>query len=556
MRQKNTQQSIEKDLEKFAEELESFLSKSKGIQVEKLAEREQAPYYFDTGNYALNWILTDDFFKGLPGTKSIQVAGECIGSNTLLRVKANKDFYSAEEITAKELFDKIQIYQKQLFDLDILYDVNENIDLKILNENDEWVKINKVIIKEKEVREIFFENNYSLICSNEHLIFNGKECVKAQDLKENEICGNLRVIKNLPLNRKEIVYDFQVESESHLYKDAFGVIHHNSGKGKSLICDHFLGNVIRAGGLGFKVEIEDAGGREFTANIIGDKEIAERIRIIEPKIDDKGNIKPITIEKLTVFLNKLVEFQISKKSNKPILVVIDSISQLTSEKEFEDIKKERDTKDMTVQQKMRAFFRVLTPQQRLANLTIIGIAHLTANIGNMFGPKMVMNSKGSGFKYASSLDIEIKSNKELKGEADVTIGQMLKFKTTKNRFTYKGREVWVKFYNVGGIDRYSGLTQILSKFGIIKASAKPDVNGLFKDSVTFTWNDIKFKEHEIKKVVEENGGENLLKEWMNLLNEKLYSIYKREGLAEESILLDDESEQDYAEDILEQIEND
>ena len=83
---------INKEIDRFSNELDAFLNKSKGINVASLAKREQAPYFFDTGNYALNWVISDDFFKGLPGTKAIVVAGECIGANTPLKIKASEEF--------------------------------------------------------------------------------------------------------------------------------------------------------------------------------------------------------------------------------------------------------------------------------------------------------------------------------------------------------------------------------------------------------------------------------------------------------------------------------
>ncbi len=83
---------LDKEKDKFSNELDAFLNKSKGINVASLAKREQAPYFFDTGNYALNWVVSDDFFKGLPGTKAIVVAGECISSETKLKIKASEEF--------------------------------------------------------------------------------------------------------------------------------------------------------------------------------------------------------------------------------------------------------------------------------------------------------------------------------------------------------------------------------------------------------------------------------------------------------------------------------
>ncbi len=551
-----------KEIDRFSNELDAFLNKSKGINVASLAKREQAPYYFDTGNYALNWVISDDFFKGLPGTKAIQVAGECHFFDTEIQILNDS---TKTKFIGKigELFEEIENELNEKFEIDVLKDISK-LNLFVRDENDNFTHIKKAIVKKKSGRIITLANEMEIHCSDEHLICLNpkvsKECVKANEITlgtqimTSEGLQNVIAIKEI--EDEQLVYDIQIDTDSHLYKTINGVTHHNSGKGKSLMCDQFLGLVIgKHNGMGYKVEVEDAGGREFTAAIVGSQEIADKIKIVEPSIDDKGKFKPITIEKLTSFLNQLVQFQITKKSKTPILVVIDSISQLTSDKEYEDVQKEKDTRDMTVQQKMRAFFRVLTQQQRLANLTIIGVAHMTANIGVMFGPKTVINSKGSGFKYASSLDLEVKGNKEIKGKGDTTIGYMMKLKTSKNRMTFKGREVWIKFYSYGGIDKYSGLCQILSNYGIFKPSAKPDINGFYKDSVSFTWKDEKFKEKDLPNLIKnwKEGEEILLRSWMKELNDSYEAICRRDGLTDEDLLIDD-SEDEVDESIEEQLD--
>lgn len=313
------------------------------------------------------------------------------------------------------------------------------------------------------------------------------------------------------------------------------IISGESGKGKSFLADILLGEQIRRGGIGIKLEVEDAGGMEFTSKIIGDEAIAKKIMIIGPTPDKNGEIKPITLEKLTSILNKLINKQLSipEENRKEIMFVIDSVSQLTSEKEYEDIQKDDDKRDMTPQQKLRALFRNLTQQFRLAKLTVIGIAHKTANIGVMFGPKMVTNAKGSGFGYASSLSLEIVSNKDIEDEkTKIPIAIKMRVRTEKNRFQYKGRQCWLKFNFGRGVEKYFGVTEILVQHTIATSSAKPSVMGELGDSNTIKWTNPEDKKEYSWKVKEEDqfiknwpkGEDDLFRIWDKQIEDKILEV--------------------------------
>jgi RecA/RadA recombinase len=311
------------------------------------------------------------------------------------------------------------------------------------------------------------------------------------------------------------------------------IISGESGKGKSFLADILLGEQIRRGGIGIKLEVEDAGGMEFTSKIIGDEAIAKKIMIIGPTLDKKGEIKPITIEKLTSILNKLINKQLStpEENRKEITFVIDSVSQLTSEKEYEDIQKDDDKRDMTPQQKLRALFRNLTQQFRLAKLTVIGIAHKTANIGVMFGPKMVTNAKGSGFGYASSLSLEIVSNKDIEDEkTKIPIAIKMRVRTEKNRFQYKGRQCWLKFNFGRGVEKYFGLSEILVQHTIATSSAKASVMGELGETSTIKWINSEDQKEYSWKVKEE---EKFIKSWPKG-EDDLFAIWEKQ--IEEKIL--------------------
>jgi len=406
---------INTEQQQFAEDMSSFLETSCGLEIQTLNERDEINYWIDSGSYALNWIIGDTFFNGVPGSKSVLVAGL-------------------------------------------------------------------------------------------------------------------------------------------------------SEKGKSLITDCWLGKNIENGGISFKVDIEDAAGFKFTGKVVGSEEIAKQIRLISPKVLNKKSDKMnpadliITIERLTTIMNKIIDFQISKGDNKnpSVLVVIDSVSQLSSDKEITDIRAETDKRDMTAQQKMRALFRAITQMLKHANVTLVGIAHLTANIGVMFGEKTVINAKGSAFGYASSLTLQAVSSKELLDPSTgATMGIKLKFKTKKNRLAFKGREAFTYLYFDGGIDPYGGLPELMAQYGIAKASAKPGVDGTYKESVNFTYvtddgKELKFKTTSIKEVIEKNGGIELLKEIETNLNNSYNNKLKAEGITEESLLAQDPMD-DEIEDVIEEV---
>lgn len=489
----------------------------------------------------------------------------------------------AVKTTPAKLFAAIERLEKHRFVNNEFYEQKNHI--AIQDENLRYVNIKKLVIKEKPVRKMRFSNGEELIVSENHLIATNKNnlgagCAPSKNINAGAIitCANgstVEVLSNESLNETQKVYDFEIDSTTHLYSTVNGIVHHNSEKGKSLITDVFLGRNIEQGGISMKVDIEDSAGYEFTSQIIGSEEVAGKIQVVSPSTigskattvveDDedeeeskgkkggKGK-KVISVETLTQIINKVLDFQDSKaaKKNKSVLMVVDSITQLTSDKEFKDISANKDKRDMTSAQKIRGLFRAVTQRLRSANTTIIGIAHLTANIGVMFGPKFVVNAKGTGFAYASSLTLLMKDSKEIvDAKTETPVGLKLRIQTHKNRCALKGRSAWMKFYFAKGIDKYGGLCDLLAQYGVFKPSKQPVGKYSFEyDSATkFTYvtnSGIKliFKDKDFAKVVEENGGDEFLRELNDRLNEIYTQVMENTDATPEEIVVadDDDSE--------------
>ena len=78
------------DQQQFADDMSSFLETSCGLEIQTLDERDEINYWINSGSYALNWIICDSFFEGLPGSKAILLAGECLGPDCEITVKVPK----------------------------------------------------------------------------------------------------------------------------------------------------------------------------------------------------------------------------------------------------------------------------------------------------------------------------------------------------------------------------------------------------------------------------------------------------------------------------------
>ena len=121
------------------------------------------------------------------------------------------------ECNIKELFDAISVLEKVQFEQDKEYLQKSKI--KLQNENNEWCDVVGLITKSASTRNLMFNTGIKLGCADNHLIrTEGSDCVN-----DEIIC-----IKNDTKLDDEIVYDLQIDTPSHLYRTANGIIHHNT----------------------------------------------------------------------------------------------------------------------------------------------------------------------------------------------------------------------------------------------------------------------------------------------------------------------------------------
>lgn len=180
-----------------------------------------------------------------------------------------------------------------------------------------------------------------------------------------------------------------------------------------------------------------------------------------------------TVEDLINRMRKVIDIIEKNNSAKSVLMVIDSISMLSTEKEKDPAAGE----DMGRRAKVsRSFFRQNVRKMQKLNICAVATAHLTSNIGG-YGPAQVV-SGGSILGYVPSVEVRFsRVNKDSEVEKSAKGGQMIKTRAEiiKSRLGTLGKRVMFDLDMKHGLDPYAGLVDILRDYEfIIPGSADLD----------------------------------------------------------------------------------
>lgn len=176
-------------------------------------------------------------------------------------------------------------------------------------------------------------------------------------------------------------------------------------------------------------------------------------------------IMPVTtVEEFRHQAIKIVDSYAELKVKPPVMIVLDSLGMLSTEKEIGDTADGKNVRDMTRAQVIKSVFRVLTLKLGRAGIPLLMTNHTYDVIGSMFPQKEM--SGGSGLKYSASTIIHL-SKKKVKEGTDV-IGNIIHCKLYKSRLTKENSMVDVLLNYQTGLNPYYGLVDIALKHGIFK----------------------------------------------------------------------------------------
>ena len=228
-----------------------------------------------------------------------------------------------------------------------------------------------------------------------------------------------------------------------------------SGTGKTFfvlgMCKHFLDNHPEGGVIYFESE------SALTKTLIENRGVDSKRMVIMP-VTTVQEFRTQSLAVLEKYINQ------DGADRKPILFVLDSLGMLSTTKEVEDTAEGKETRDMTRAQVLKAAFRVLTLKLGRAKVPMV-ITNHTYDVVGAYMPMKEMGG-GSGLKYAASSIIYLSRKKDKEGTE--VVGNIIHCKTHKSRLSKENKLVDVRLRYDKGLDRYYGLLDLATKYGIFK----------------------------------------------------------------------------------------
>lgn len=167
-----------------------------------------------------------------------------------------------------------------------------------------------------------------------------------------------------------------------------------------------------------------------------------------------------------------------------VIFMVDSIGNLSTNKEMKDSLEGEDKRDMTRAQLLKALFRTVTMRLGYKNVPMIAINHVYASVGSFIPQDVVAG--GGGPAYGCSI-IVIFSKAQLKDSDNNVVGARITAKTDKNRFAKEKSSVKFDIDFDGGLNLYSGLLEFCVDENILIPTTKLPKNGDVSKVKTFVY---------------------------------------------------------------------
>ena len=189
--------------------------------------------------------------------------------------------------------------------------------------------------------------------------------------------------------------------------------------------------------------------------------------ITDRGIDAKrvGIVPVATVQEFRTQAVKILDKYLEGKEKPPMVFVLDSLGNLSTDKEMQDIADGKDTRDMTRAQLVRGAFRVLTLKLGKAKVPLIVTNHVYDVVGS-YVPMKKMGG-GSGLEYAASTIIFLSKKKDKDKDGSIS-GAIITALLKKSRMTIENKKVETRLNYGTGLDKYYGLLDLALKFEVFK----------------------------------------------------------------------------------------
>ena len=156
--------------------------------------------------------------------------------------------------------------------------------------------------------------------------------------------------------------------------------------------------------------------------------------------------------------------QLPEDEKVPFIMILDSVGNLSTEKEYEDALSGQNKTDMTKARITKSAIRTLKNELTKAKAPLIMTNHVYSEIGSMYPQEIMTGGKGPLFLS----DVVLFLSKRKDKEGTVQVGNFITVRARKSRFTKENTAVEVYLSFKKGINKYHGLLQFAEKAGVYK----------------------------------------------------------------------------------------
>lgn len=405
--------------------------------------------WISTGNYALNYLISGDFEKGIPLGKVTVFAGEsgCLPSSATVTIRTQDRVprtVTVEELKHLRVSDQYQIE---------------------INTPDGFQKIGNWFDKGVMKMVMIITATNRTVCARKHLIqLENGSWKMAGKLEEGDMVQTINGIEPVTAIIEDLdseeCFDFEILHPNHRYwGDGFSS--HNSGK--SFICS---GNIVKHAQLQgifvVLIDSENALDEKWLNDLGVDTSEDKLIKLNMAMIDDVAK----TISEFMSSYKELPEEERPK-----VLFVVDSLGMLLTPTDVDQFDKGDLKGDMGRKPKaLAALVRNCVNMFGSYNVGMVCTNHTYAS-QDMFDPDDKV-SGGQGFVYASSVLVAMKKLKLKEDEDGNKItdirGIRSACKVIKTRYSKPFESVQVKIPYDTGMSPTSGLVDLFEGKGLLK----------------------------------------------------------------------------------------
>lgn len=227
--------------------------------------------------------------------------------------------------------------------------------------------------------------------------------------------------------------------------------------------------------------------------------------LVDREIDPKRVMfaEPQTVEDFRTLGLQTLEAYLGLEEKPPFMMVLDSLGQLSTNKELADALAGNDVKDMTRTQLIRGAFRTLSLKLAKAAVPMIVTNHTYAQM-DQYKPREM--SGGGGLKYAADALLFLTRSADKDKDTKEVYGDIIHCSMKKNRFARRDTKVDVRLDYDTGLDRYYGLLPLALAAGVFVKKAK----GMDYDGKTVYEKDVvaepeKFYTDEVLQIIDEQA---------------------------------------------------